>query len=108
MSGLSRLIVVLCLALLSTRARAEDLENLLSRPIERIQFRGNTKVEAAAVARILRERIGSRETCPVCEARDPTSGATRKIGCVRPSHVDEPLDLCTVREDIKAIWCMGS
>lgn len=108
MSGLSRLIVVLCLALLSTRARAEELENLLSRPIERIQFRGNTKVESAAVARILRERIGNRETCPVCEARDPASGATRKIGCVRPSHVDEPLDLCTVREDIKTIWRMGS
>ena len=59
------------------------------------------------MARVLRERIGNRETCPVCDARDPQTGALRKINCVRASTVGEPLDLCSVREDLKVLWRMG-
>lgn len=89
-------------------ADTSDAEVPIGKSIGQIRFKGQVKVEAAAMARVLRERIGNREACPVCDARDPQTGGLRKIPCVRASMVGEPLDLCSVREDMKVLWRMGS
>ncbi len=102
---------LLCGFFAAAAVRAEGLAEgdiPIGRPIGQIRFKGNVKVEGAAMARVLRERIGNRETCPVCDARDPQTGGLKKINCVRASSVGEPLDLCSVREDLKVLWRMGS
>ncbi len=79
--------VVMAAALaLAAPARAEG-DIPLGRSVEKINFRGNVKVESAAIQRALstEERPGQK-----------------------PIEVGQPLELHQIQEDIKAIWKMNS
>jgi outer membrane protein insertion porin family len=68
-------------------AQADEAENLLGKPIESIRFRGNRKVESAAIQRVL---------------------AAPERGIQRPATEGKPLEISTVQEDLRTIWKMGS
>jgi outer membrane protein insertion porin family len=75
-------LAALCVALAPTPARAEG-DIPIGRPVEKILFRGNVKVETAAMQRALsaEERPGQK-----------------------PIEVGQPLELRQIQEDIKALW----
>ena len=87
---LSRLLAILSMlvvsGVLSSPAHADE-DMPIGRPVERISFRGNIKVESAAIQRALsaEERPGQK-----------------------PVEVGQPLELKLIQEDIKAIWRMNS
>jgi hypothetical protein len=87
---LSRLLAILSMlvvsGVLSSPAHADE-DMPIGRPVERISFRGNIKVESAAIQRALsaEERPGQK-----------------------PVEVGQQLELKLIQEDIKAIWRMNS